>query len=121
MTILAAGSQALQHTGQINASTPALTVEHKLGDRGGIQVFNNIWLILEISTLNSTEKLDVYGQMFGASDYNTAVLVTQIDLKASDEDIIAQDVSGKGPIAKIKLVATLVASLETINYNIVCW
>lgn len=119
MTILAPGNTALLIKGQLNATT--LTAEHRLGDRGGLRVFDNLWLTMKISALNSTEKLDMYGEFAGIVGYRTAVLATQIDLKANDSDTITQDLSGLGPIIRIKLVATLLAGVETVDYSISYW
>jgi hypothetical protein len=112
-------AQAIMHKGQILAGT--LTVTHKLSSQGGIHVFDNIWLILEISAMSGTETLDMYGHFVGATDYRTAALATQIDIKANDSDIITQDLSGLGPIHTIKLVAANIADAETIDYTLVCW
>ena len=112
-------NKARMITGQILAGT--LTVEHKLGDRGGIQVFDNIWLLLTVSAMSAGETLNMYGKFYGSNAYRTAVLAAQIDINAAASTVITQDLSGLGPIYQIKLVAANIAGAETIDYSIVCW
>lgn len=111
------GNQAVIHTGQLDADTPDVEIKLALG---GQTVFDNVWLILNISATAVGRTMDIYGKDYGQTGYRTAVLVTQIDIKANDGDRIAQDISGKGPLAMIKL-DTNIASAETIDYTLACW
>lgn len=117
MTILAAGRNIEFKTGVLNATTP--DIELALGSAGNM-VFDNVWLIMTISALSAGRTMDITAKDIGMAAYRTAVIVTQIDLKANDADTIAQDLSGKGPIRMIKLDTNLV-SAETVTYSLCSW
>jgi hypothetical protein len=103
--------------GQIKAGV--LTVEIPVGF--GNVVHNNVWVILTISAMSGSEVLNIYGKDRGVQAYRTAVLTTQIDIKAADEDVLAVDLSGKGPLGVLKFVASNIAASETIYINVFAW
>ena len=78
-------------------------------------IYKNVWAILDISAMGAGETLNMYGLDIGGSDYRTAVLSTEIDLKAAESTIVAVDLSGKGPITAIKFIGLNIASSETVD------
>jgi hypothetical protein len=102
---------------QILAGT--LSVEFNLLNGGA--VYDNVWAVMTISAMSGAETLDMYGKDIGNSAYRTAVLATQIDLKANDEDVVAQDLSGKGPLTVIKFTAAGIADAETVDIHLYAW
>lgn len=102
---------------QILAGT--LTVEFNL--QNGNSVYDNVWAVLVVSAMSASETLDMYGKDIGQANYRTAVIATQIDINAAASTVVAQDLSGKGPLASIKFVATNIASAETIDVHLYAW
>jgi hypothetical protein len=104
-------------TKQILAGT--LTAEFSLNS--GSEYPENVWAYMVISAMSGSEVLDITGRAPGVAGYTTAVLVTQIDLKANDADTVLEDLSGDGPLTKILFTATNIAAAETVDITIVSW
>ncbi len=106
------GEQSHVYHDQILAGT--LTVVIPVGTLAG-HIYKNIWAILDVSAMSAGETLDFYGQDIGGSDYRTAILIAQTDVKAIESTIVAKDLSGLGPLTAIKCIATNIAAAETID------
>jgi hypothetical protein len=106
-------------TGQILAGT--LTKEFEM--MVGSDCPENVVVFLIISAMSGSEKLDFYGQSPGMSDYADTVLATQIDIKAAESTTVRTLLvaSTTGPLYNLKLVATNIASSETIDIVVLSW
>jgi hypothetical protein len=104
---------------QILAGT--LTQEFKM--MIGQDAPENIAVFLTISAMSGSEKLDFYGQSPGMSGYADTILATQIDVKAAESTTVRTMLvaTTTGPLLNLKLVATNIASSETIDIVVVSW
>jgi hypothetical protein len=104
---------------QILAGT--LTIEFDMNT--GSDYPENVVVFLTISAMSGSEKLDFYGQSPGMSDYADTVLATQIDVKAAESTTVRTMLvaTTTGPLDKLKLVATNIASSETIDILVLSW
>lgn len=105
--------------GQINATDTTLTFNLNFGE--GLP--ENIHLSMKVSAMSGSETLDITGRRPGAKGgtYETAVLVTQIDINAAASTVISSDLSAKVPLDQILLTSASIAAAETIDVTLITW
>lgn len=104
-------------TAQILAGT--LTRTFELGGPDGLP--DNIHVILSMSAMSGSEVLDFTGRAPGESTYISAVLATQVDIKAAESTVTTTDLSGAAPIDELLLTAQGIAAAETIDITVITW
>ena len=97
------------------------TLVREIDLNSGSEYPENIWLVLSISAMSASETLDYTGRYVGQSTYRTAVLATQLDVKAAESTVVTLDLSSVGPLDKLKLTAANIAAAETVDITVISW
>lgn len=105
-------------SGQILAGT--LTKTFNLTPGGG-ELPENIKVILKFSAMSGSETLDITGRYPGCATYETAVLTTQIDVKAAESTVTVTDLSAKKGVQYLLFTAANIAAAETIDIVVLSW
>jgi hypothetical protein len=104
-------------TAQILAGT--LTAEFDINQ--GSDLPENIHVTYKVSAMSGSEVMDITGRCPGQLTLLTAVLATQIDLKAGESTVVALDLSGKHPLNQLLFTATNIAAAETVDITVITW
>jgi hypothetical protein len=89
----------------------------------GSDAFENVAVFTTFSAMSGSETLNFLGQSPGMTGYATTVLSTEIDVKAAESTTVRTMlvVANTGPLLNLKLVATNIASSETVDIIVVSW
>jgi hypothetical protein len=81
----------------------------------------NVWAFFTYSAMSGSETLNVHGKPPGLTGVVSAVLVTQIDVKAAESTKTRLNLSTFGPLDEVRFTATNIAAAETIDIVIISW
>jgi hypothetical protein len=106
-----------------SAQILAGTLTREFDMNTGSEYPENVVVFLTISAMSGSEVLDFYGQSAGMSGYADTVLSTQINLKTDESTTVRTMLvaTTTGPLDKLKLVATNIASAETVDILVLSW
>jgi hypothetical protein len=102
--------------------TKIFDIRQGMDDGRGNTTPENVWLVYTPNAMDGAEVMNVYGRPIGMSTYLTAVITTEIDLAANDEDTVRLDLSAASKICShIKFVAGTLDGSEEVALTLYTW